>query len=126
MAEYYQIENERTGATVLIRARACRSFWSHFKGLQFSRKLTEGEGLWFVTNGEGRSHTAIHMFFVFFSIGVVWTDSQGVVVDKQLAKPWRPFYGPAYPARDFIEALPSIMDQVEIGDTLTFRRIARS
>lgn len=82
--------------------------------------LPENDGLLFVTNHEGRTHTAIHMFFMFFSIGVVWLDKTGVVVDKQFAKPWRPAYGPRAPAQYYIEANPSILDRVEIGDKLRF------
>lgn len=60
------------------------------------------------------------MFFVFFTIGVIWLDSSGRVVDKALAKPWRPYYAPQSPARDFIEALPGILDRVQVGDQLVF------
>jgi uncharacterized membrane protein (UPF0127 family) len=60
------------------------------------------------------------MFFVFMSIGVVWLDANGKVVDKVLAKPWRPYYAPRTKAQYFIEASPAILDKVEIGDRLTF------
>jgi len=118
MAKWRTIRNQRTGRVVLERAKVCSTFWSHFKGLQLSRRLPEGEGLIFTTGKEGRSHTAIHMFFVFFSIGVIWLDASGRVVDVRLAKPWRPYYAPVAPARDFIEALPSVLERVRVGDQL--------
>ncbi|MBW4436009.1 MAG: DUF192 domain-containing protein [Pleurocapsa minor GSE-CHR-MK-17-07R] len=124
MAATYVVTNTTTNQIVLDPAVACRSFWSHLKGLQFSRGLPSGRGLWFITGREGTSHTSIHMFFVFFSIGVLWVDASGRVVDKVLARPWRPFYGPKAPARDFIEALPEILDQVNVGDVLTFQEKA--
>jgi uncharacterized membrane protein (UPF0127 family) len=102
------------------RARWCASFWCHFKGLQFRSSLPEDEGLLFVFPKASRSNTTIHMFFVFFPIGVVWLDSAGRVVDKTLAKPWRPMYAPRAPAQFFIEANPSILDRVEIGDSIRF------
>lgn len=69
---------------------------------------------------ESRSNTTIHMFFVFFQIGVIWLDSSGQIVDKTLAKPWRPMYAPRLPAQFFIEANPSILDRVNIGDSIRF------
>jgi uncharacterized membrane protein (UPF0127 family) len=60
------------------------------------------------------------MFFMLFSIGVVWLDDGGRVVDAQLAKPWRPAYAPRAPAKYFIEANPSILQRVKIGDALRF------
>ena len=74
----------------------------------------------FVTGSENKAQTTIHMFFMLFSIGVVWLDAKGKVVDKQLAKPWRPAYVPRAPAQYFIEANPSILQRVEIGDRLRF------
>lgn len=105
---------------VLPRVRLCDTFWSRFRGLQWVRHLPEDEGLLFVTGSESRSNTSIHMFFMFFSIGVVWMNAQGKVVDTCLAKPWRPAYAPKAPAQYFVEANPSILNRVKIGDVLRF------
>ncbi len=117
------LRNSATNEVILERAGWCASYWCHLRGLQFVQHLPENEGLLFVTNHEGRTHTAIHMFFMFFSIGVVWLDKAGVVVDKQLAKPWRPAYGPRAAAQYYVEANPSILDRVEIGDKLRFDEV---
>lgn len=119
-AKWRVLRNADTGAIVLARVRLCESFWCHFRGLQLVPRLPEDQGLLFVTQSEGRAHTTIHMFFMLFSIAVVWLDSSGTVVDKQLAKPWRPAYTPQSPAQYFIEALPSLLDRVQIGDRLRF------
>jgi uncharacterized membrane protein (UPF0127 family) len=71
-------------------------------------------------NGESRAGSSIHMFFVFFAIAVVWMDSAGRVVDKKLAKPWRPVYAPREPAQYYIEANPELLQRVEVGDVLRF------
>ena len=118
------LENAETGAVVLQRVRLCVSFWCHFRGLQLVPGLPDDEGLLFVTDREGRAHTTIHMFFMLFSIGVIWLDSEGCVVDKRLAKPWRPAYAPAAPARYFLEANTSILDRVQVGDVLRFDQVA--
>ncbi len=118
------VRNAATGKVVLAQAKLCISFWSHFKGLQLVRHLDDSEGLLFVTPREGKAQTTIHMFFMLFSIGVVWLDAKGTVVDKQLAKPWRPAYAPKSAAQYFIEANPSILQRVEIGDRLRFDETA--
>jgi uncharacterized membrane protein (UPF0127 family) len=120
MSERRVLRNAETGEIVLARVRLCVSFWCHFRGLQLVPSLPEDEGLLFVTSSESRTNTAIHMFFMLFSIGVVWLDKNGKVVDKQLAKPWRPMYTPKSPAQYYIEANPSLLERVRVGSRLQF------
>ncbi len=120
MSEWRILRKIETDEIVLARAKWCASFWCKFRGLQLVLRLPENEGLLFVTDGESRAATTIHMFFMFFSIAVIWLDSSGKVVDKCHAKPWRPVYAPNAPAQYFIEAKPSLLDRVEIGDRLRF------
>jgi uncharacterized membrane protein (UPF0127 family) len=120
MSQWRVLRNGENGDVILARVRLCTSFWCHFRGLQLVPRLPDEEGLLFVTGSEGRSHTAIHMFFMLFSIGVVWLDAAGKVVDKQFAKPWRPMYAPRSPAQYYIEANPGLLDRVQIGDRLRF------
>ena len=119
-AEWRVLRNAETGAVVLARVRLCKSLWCHFRGLQLVPRLPDDEGLLFITGFEGRTHTSIHMFFMRFSIGVVWLDSGGRVVDQQLALPWRPAYASKAPARYYLEANPSILERVKPGDILRF------
>ncbi|MCU0511892.1 MAG: DUF192 domain-containing protein [Anaerolineae bacterium] len=114
------IRNATTGQPVLARAKWCASTWCRFRGLQLRLSLPEDEGLLFVYGSESIAATAIHMFFVFMSIGVIWLDASGRVVDTALAKPWRPYYAPRTKAQYFIEARPSILQRVQIGDVLAF------
>lgn len=118
------LRNTQTSEILLRRTKWCASFWCHLRGLQFVLHLPEDEGLIFVTKRESISQSAIHMFFMFFSIGVIWLDANGRVVDKKLAKPWRPMYAPSAPAQYYIEAKPSILDKVAIGDVLVFSESA--
>lgn len=120
MSDWRVLRNADTGDVVLARAKWCASYWCHLKGLQFAPRLLHSQGLLFVTDRESVVQTAIHMFFMFFTIGVVWLDASGRVVDKKLAKPWRPYYAPASPARYYVEANPDILDRVNIGDRLQF------
>jgi uncharacterized membrane protein (UPF0127 family) len=118
--QWRTLRNVQTGEILLSRVRLCISFWCHFRGLQLAPRPAEDEGLLFVTDSESKTNTTIHMFFVLFSIAVVWLDSSNVVVDKKLAKPWRPAYAPRAPARYFIEANPDFLERVQIGDVLDF------
>lgn len=120
MSEARVIRNTRTNEVVLARAKWAASAWAHFIGLQGQSSLPADEGILFVYNSESIANTAIHMFFVFMSIGVVWLNAKGEVVDKKLAKPWRPYYASRTPAQYFIEGVPAILEKVEIGDRLTF------
>lgn len=123
MSKAVVLRHKRNKEVVLKRVKLCDTFWTRFRGLQFVRNLPDDEGLLFVTNSESRTNTTIHMLFMFFSIGVVWLDASGKVVDKCFAKPWRPAYAPRSPAQYFVEARPSILKKVEIGDVLRFDEV---
>jgi uncharacterized membrane protein (UPF0127 family) len=123
MGEYRTLKNKATGEVILARAKWCASWWCHFKGLQFVRHLDEQEGLLFVRTNESITATTIHMFFMFMNIGVVWLDKSGTVVDKKLARPWRPAYAPKSKAQYYLEAPVSILERVDIGDVLTFEEV---
>ncbi len=115
-----EIRLRRADGTLLpLDVRRCATFWCRLRGLMFRRTLRDREALLFVESGEGRVTTSIHMLFVFFPIGVVWLDGQGVVVDKALARPFWPYYAPQKPARYYLEADPAVLDWVAIGERLT-------
>ena len=120
MPEQLVVRNETQDRQLLGRVRHCASFACRLRGLTFRRTLDDDEGLLLVGKRESRTDTAIHMFFVFFSIAAIWLDSNGRVVDAQLARPFRPLYVPRAPARDVLEGPPAMLEQVRIGDTLHF------
>jgi len=107
------------GTALPLRARLCDTFLCRLRGLTFRRSLSDDEGLLFVESVESRVATAIHMFFVFFSIGVVWIAADGTVVDAKLAKPFRPYYAPRAPARYYLEGTPALLSWVQVGERLT-------
>jgi uncharacterized membrane protein (UPF0127 family) len=88
--------------------------------LTFRRAIGKDEGILLVGSRESRADAAIHMFFVFFSIAVIWLDKNGKIVDTMLARPFRPFYAPRAPAHDVLEGPPSLLERVEIGDRVRF------
>jgi uncharacterized membrane protein (UPF0127 family) len=120
MGDWRVIRQASTGAVVLARARWCHSFWCRGRGLMFRRRLADDEGLLFVNRRATVQAAAIHMFFVFFPIAAVWLDDEGRVITATLARPWRPYYAPAAPARYLIEARPALLERVAVGDQLVF------
>lgn len=120
MSSPRRVDHAPSGRVIVERARWCDTFASKLRGFTLRRNLQRGEGLVLVEGRESRVNTSIHMLFVFMELGVLWVDARGQVVDKALAKPWRPSYMPASPAQYVVEGWPDILHGVEIGDQLHF------
>jgi uncharacterized membrane protein (UPF0127 family) len=63
---------------------------------------------------------AIHMWFVFFPLDILWLDARGKVVDMQTLCPWT-FYTPKKRATDVLE-LPAgtiTRTQTKLGDRIS-------
>ena len=60
------------------------------------------------------------IIFVFYPIAVLWLDADKRVVDKVLARPFRPYYAPRQPAQYFVEGVPGLLEQVRLDDELIF------
>ena len=116
---WVSVINRTCGGQVVLKALWCQSFFCRLKGLTFRRSLVDGEGLLLVDSKETISNAGIHMWFVFMSLGVVWINESGRVVDTLEAKPWR-FYFPSRSARFVLEGNPSILKGISIGDDLEF------
>jgi uncharacterized membrane protein (UPF0127 family) len=112
--------NRSRGETVARRVVRCDTFWKRGRGLTFRRGLPEDAVYLFVEGRESVAQAAIHMFFVFFPIAVVWLDRDRRVVDKALARPFRPYYAPRRPAMYYVEGHPSLLEKVDTGDELDF------
>jgi uncharacterized membrane protein (UPF0127 family) len=113
-------ENQTRDLKLLRRVRRADSFAGRLRGLTFRRRLDQDEGLWLVGRRESRADAAIHMLFVFFPIGVLWLDREDRVVDRVVARPFRPFYAPRAPAIGVLECRPEVLERVGIGDRLRF------
>lgn len=119
-----ELRLQRTDGTVLpLRIRPCDTFWRRLRGLMFRLRVAPDEGLLFIESAETRTGTSIHMLFVFCSIAVVWLGTDGTVVDKRLAKPFRPLYVPKAPARYFLEGPPALLDWVQVGEVLVIEEL---
>jgi len=110
--------NQRTGEIVAQQVTLCDTFWKKARGLMFRRQLAADEAYLFVESRESVVLTTIHMFFVFFPIGVLWLNQERMVVDVVLARPFRPHYAPSGPARYFIEGSLSLLEKTHVGDVM--------
>jgi uncharacterized membrane protein (UPF0127 family) len=120
MDDVVELHNRTTGEALASLVIRRDNFFSRGRGLMFRRSLSPEEVHLFVLDRENISGATIHMFFVFFPISVIWLDAGRRVVDKALARPWRPYYAPSRPACYFVEGHPSLLDRVDVGDELDF------
>ncbi|NKQ35824.1 MAG: hypothetical protein HF973_09440 [Chloroflexi bacterium] len=118
--ETRQIIHVESGETLIPQARWCAGFGAKLRGFTFRRQLAPDDGLVLVEKSDSKMSTSIHMFFVFFDLGVIWVNDAGEVVGTALAKPWRPSYVPPGPARYVIEGHPAVLDKVQAGDHIRF------
>ena len=114
------LRNRSNPAIKPVQAKWCESFLSKLRGYTFSRSLSRDEGLLLVGRRDSRVDTSIHMMFVWTDLTVIWIDSYNLVVDTVLAKPWRPFYTPAQPARYVLEIHPDRFGEFKAGDIVEF------
>lgn len=103
---------------VQITAQVCDKFITKLMGLMFKKDINPNFGLFFKESSESRVDTSIHMFFMNFDISVIWLNKDYIVVDKALAKKWRPFYAPHHPAQYTLELHRDRLADFAIGDTL--------
>ena len=101
----------------------CDSFLCRLRGLMFRSRLDLDDGLLLVEKRDSRLDTSIHMFFVPFDLAVFWINSEMTVVDKVIAKSWRPAYFPKADAKYTLEIHPDRWENYEIGDKVEFREL---
>jgi uncharacterized membrane protein (UPF0127 family) len=116
---YYHI-HKQTGEQLPLKVQQCKSFFCRLRGLMFRRKLKPAEALLFEQAKESITAASIHMLFVFFPIAVIWLKADGTVVDTVLARPFRPYYAPAAPAKYFLEGPPFLLDSIKVGESFVF------
>ena len=121
MTKFITIENKNRRITGPLRIKYCDSFMTQLRGLTFRPRLAREEGLILVGKHDSRLDSSIHMLFVPFDLSVIWINSAMQVVDKILAKPWRPAYFSKQPAKYALEIHPERWGDFEIGDRVEFK-----
>jgi len=121
MPKTIAIENKNRTIEGVLRIKYCDTFLSQLRGLTFRSGLARDEGLLLVGRHDSRLDSSIHMLFVPFDLSVIWINSQMQVVDKTLAKSWRPAYFSKQPAKYTLEVHPGRWGDFEIGDGVVFK-----
>jgi hypothetical protein len=105
------------------RVGFCDSFFCRLRGLMFRPRLDHNDGLLLVERRDSRLDTSIHMFFVPFDLAVFWINSEMTVVDKVIARSWRPAYMSKADARYTLEIHPDRFGDYEVGDKVEFKNV---
>ena len=121
MPKQIHVENKNRKIETLSRIQYCDTFLTQLRGLTFRPRLSRDEGLLLAGTRDSRLDSSIHMLFVSFDLTIVWINSEMKVVDKVLAKSWRPAYFSKYPAKYVLEIHPDRWDNFDIGDTAEFK-----
>jgi len=123
MPKTITIENNRRTIEGTLRIKYCDTFLTQLRGFTLRAGIAPEEGLLLVGTHDSRLESSIHMFFVSFDLSVIWINSAMQVVDKVLAKSWRPAYFSKQPARYVLEIHPQRWEDFEIGDTVEFKDV---
>jgi uncharacterized membrane protein (UPF0127 family) len=121
MPKFVTVHNENRPISGPLRIQYCDTFLTQLRGLSFRSQLGLDEGLLLVGRLDSRLDSSIHMLFVPFDLSVIWITSTMRVVDKVLAKSWRPAYFSKQPAKYALEIHPQRWGDFEIGDHVEFR-----
>jgi uncharacterized membrane protein (UPF0127 family) len=123
MPKTIAINNKQRSLAGALRIKYCDTFFTQLRGLTFRARLARDEGLLLVGTRDSRLESSIHMLFVPFDLSVIWINSAMQVVDKVLAKSWRPAYFSKKPARYVLEIHPERWEDFEIGDGVEFKDV---
>lgn len=121
MSKTIAIENKNRIIEGELRIKYCDTFFTQLRGLTFRSQIAREEGLLLVGQRDSRLDSSIHMLFVPFDLSVIWINSAMQVVDKVLAKAWRPAYFSKRPAKYALEIHPERWGDFEIGDGVEFK-----
>ena len=121
MSSIIYIQNLNKRIKEPVRVGYCDSFAGRLRGLMFRSHLPLDEGLLLVNERDSRIDSSIHMLFVSFDLAVFWINSRLEVVDKRIARSWRPAYFPNQAARYVLEIHPEHINDYEIGHKVEFQ-----
>lgn len=121
MTKFITVENKTRPVGNLPRIKFCDTFLTQLRGFTFRSRLTPEEGLLLVGSRDSHLDSSIHMLFVPFDLAVFWISSEMKVVDKVIAKSWRPAYFSKQAARYVLEIHPDRWGDYEIGDMVEFK-----
>jgi len=117
------VENKSRKIETPPLIKYCDTFLTQLRGFTFRARLSPDEGLVLVGTRDSRIDSSIHMLFVSFDLAVIWINSDMQVVDKVIARPWRPAYASKQPAKYVLEIHPGRWGDYEVDDTVQFKDV---
>ena len=120
MPKFISIENKNRRIDGKLRIKFCDTFLTQLRGMTLRPPISRDEGLLLVGTRDSRLDSSIHMLFVFFDLAVIWINSDMKVVDKIIAKSWRPAYFSKEAAKYVLEIHPDRSENFQVGDTVQF------
>ncbi len=120
MTNFISIENKNRKIDGRLRIKYCDTFLTQLRGFTLHSPISRDEGLVLVGKRDSRLESSIHMFFVSFDLAVIWINADMQIVDKVIAKSWRPAYFSKKPAKYVLEVHPERWDEFQVGDRLYF------
>lgn len=120
---FVDIDNLTQPLSPQIHAGVCDSFYYKFRGLMFYPTIDQNQGMLFIEKQDNRLNSAIHMFFMRFDISVFWFNQKLELVDKALARKWKPYYAPRLPASYILETHPAQLENFRIGDKILIKNV---
>ena len=120
MTAFIHVRNLTRPLSNMPRIQRCESFACRLRGLMFRAHLAPDEGLLLGIAHDSRIDSSIHMLFVPFDLAVFWINSELQVVDKLIARSWRPAYVPAKAASYTLEVHPDHFGDYSVGDKVDF------
>ena len=121
MAKTITIENMNRRIDGGLQVKYCDTFLTQLRGFTFRSGLARDDGLILVGRRDSRVDSSIHMFFVSFDLAVIWINSDMQVVDKILARSWKPAYFSKQPAKYVLEVHPERWAEFQVGDRVIFK-----
>ena len=118
--------NQTTGQVLASRVKVCDTFWRRLRGLMFRRALDADEVYLFRWGRPSVAEATIHSLFVFYPFAVLWLDAEQTVVDCRLVRPFSLVVAPKLAAASFVEGVPTLLDQVHLGDQVVDQRADES
>ena len=114
-----RLVDRTTGKLLASEVELADTFWRRFRGLMLRGKFQQGKALLFKFSKPGRH--GVHMWFVRFSIDLVYLDSSFKVVElRAQLKRWR-FYRPRATVSYLIELPAGTISRarVEVGHEIS-------
>jgi len=122
MGNHIYVKNQNKPDVQPAPVKYCSSFVCRLRGLMFRSGISPDEGLLLVQGRrDSRMDSSIHMLFVPFDLAVFWINTEMKVVDKVIAKAWKPAYVSSKPARFVLEIHPTRWDEYDIGNRVEFQ-----